>query len=245
MWEKRYLYKGACLLLIMGVNEALTFLDSLQSHKLLSRRTVRQYVLPALYGSRYTKVGTDGYSELEGPLFREIVQEIQGRRLHADADPSEEAVSNEGAMYLRGLLEVATGDRRHHMICLGMRHDGFSKRAYEEVKDLLGRTGMDYLGIKGRNESLEPSRSMIIALVQEDESDGYADSTAGSSPVHGPFPQDEDPWEKMRQEMEQYDDWDRRQDEIMNEINAVPGDLDDTPYQSVLMTDFGGEEPDE
>ena len=225
----------------MGSHEALTFLDALQRHGLLSRRTVAQYVMPALYGSRDTKVGTDGYAELEQPLFREVVDKMRGRRPRADADPSEEVVSNEGAMYLRGLLEVATGDRKHRMICLGMQYDGFSKGAYEEVQELLGRTGMRYLGIKGRFESLEPSRAMIVDIVQEDESDGYADTPAGSGPVHGPFPQDEDPWEKLRQEMEQYDDWNRRQDEIMNEINAVPGDFDDPPYQSVFGIDISEE----
>ncbi|MBN2330316.1 MAG: hypothetical protein JXC85_00730 [Candidatus Aenigmarchaeota archaeon] len=228
----------------MGANEALTFLDSLQRHGLLSRRTVRQYVMPALYGSRDTKVGTDGYAELEGPLFREVVQEIQGRRLHADADPSEDAVSNEGAMYLRGLLEIATGDRRHRMICMGMRYDGFSKRAYEEVKEILGRTGMDYLGIKGRNESLEPSRAMIMDIVQEDESDGYADIPVGSGPLHGPFPQDEDPWETIRQEMEQYAELEEMENLLDIDMDAVPGDpgdSDEITYQSVYGMDLSEE----
>jgi len=222
----------------MGAPEALTFLDALQRHGLLSRRTVAQYVMPALYGSRDTKVGTDGYAELEQPLFREVVDEMRGRRPRAEADPSEEAVSNECAMYMRGLLEIATGDRRHRMICLGMRYDGFSKRAYEEVRRLLGRTGMRYLGIKGRFESLEPSQSMISAIVQDEESEGIAYPPAGSGPVHGPFPQDEDPWEKVRQEMEQHYEWVEREDELDIEMGAIPGDFDDTPYQSVFGIDF-------
>ena len=94
----------------MGANEALTFLDALQRHGLLSRRTVAQYVMPALYGSRETKVGTAGYMELEQPLFREVVDEMRSRRPRAADNPDEEAVSNEAAMYLRGLLEIATGD---------------------------------------------------------------------------------------------------------------------------------------
>lgn len=223
----------------------MTFLDALQRHGLVSRRTVAQYVMPALYGSRDTKEGTAGYTELEQPLFREVVSEMQGRRPRADADPSEEAVSNEGAMYLRGLLEVATGDRRRRMICLGMRYDGFSRGAYEEVQRLLGRTGMRYLGITGRFESLEPSRSMVSAIAQDDESEGIPYPTVGSGPLCGPHPFDDDPWEKVRQEMEQYDEWLQREDELDIDMAVVPGDFDDTPYQSVFAMDFSSDKLDE
>lgn len=245
MWEKSNLYKGACLLLIMGAPAALTLLDALQRHGLLSRRTVAQYVMPALYGCRETRVGTTGYMEIEQPLFREVVDEMRGSRPRADADPSEEAVSNEAAMYLRGILEIATGDRRHGMICLGMRYDGFSRDAYEQVRRLLGRTGMRYLGIADRYESLEPSKSMVSAIVQDEESEGIPYSTARRGPLCGPHPFDDDPWEKVRKEMEQYDEWSQREDELDIDMAAVPGDFDDTPYQSVFAMDFSSNKPDE
>lgn len=240
MSVKSNLYKGACILLIMGAPEALTFLDALQKHGLLSRRTVAQYVMPALYGSRETKVGTAGYMVLEQPMFREVIDEMQGMRLRADADPAEEPVSNETAMYLRGILEVATGDRRHGMICLGMRYDGFTEAAYEEVRVLLGRTGMRYLGIADRYESLEPSQSMVSAIVQDDESEGIPYSTAGRGPLCGLHPFENDPWmEQLKQEMERYDEWLQREDELDIEEAVVSGDFEDIPYQSVYATDFG------
>jgi hypothetical protein len=223
----------------MGASEALTFLDALERGGLLSRRTVAQYVLPALYGSRDVKEGTDGYRAIEGPLFSEVFDEKLGRRRRAVDDPREVAVSSEAAMYLRGILETATGDSRTRMPFRGYRYDGFSRAAYEEVTRLLGGTGMRYLGVTGRHESLVPGRSMVNAIVMDDESEGIPYSTRGRRVLCGDDPLANDPMmEALREEMEEYERWldAEEQREIEEAIEDAGGE--DVPYQSVFSIDL-------
>jgi hypothetical protein len=236
---KSDLYKGARQLLLMGASEALTFLDALERHGLPSRRTVAQYVLPTLYGSRETKEGTPGYEAIEKAVYGEAFDEILGKRRHAVDDPAEVPASNEGAMYLRGILEVATGDRRVRMPFRGCRYDGFSIAAYEEVRRLLGRTGMDYLGIRGRHESLTPSRSMVSAMVMEDESEGIPYSTYRRRPLCGLDPWENDPMmEELRKGMEEYEEWLEAEEEreIEDAMECAGGE--DVLYQSVFSIAF-------
>jgi hypothetical protein len=236
---KSDLYKGACQLLLMGASEALTFLDALEGGGLLSRRTVAQYVLPALYGSRDVKEGTDGYRAIEGPLFSEVVEEMMDRRPRALDDPREEAVGSEAAMYLRGILEIATGDSRTRMPFRGYRYDGFSRAAYEEVRRLLGRTGMDYLGVTGRHESLVPSSSMVNAMVIDDESEGIPYSTYRRRVLCGDDPLGNDPMmEAVREEMEEYERWLETEEELDAEEDLLCGEGEGVPYQSGCGTDL-------
>ncbi len=236
---KSGLYKRASLALLMGASEALTFLDALERGGLLSRRTVAQYVLPAFYGSRDVKEGTDGYRVIERPLFGEVCDEMLGRRPRAADDPREQAVSREAAMYLRGILEIATGDSRTRMPFRGYRYDGFSRAAYEEVRGLLGNAGMNYLGVSGRHESLVPSRSMVTAIVMDDESEGIPYSTRGRGVLCGDDPLGNDPMiETMREDMEEYERWlEEEEQREFEEAIENAGD-EDVPYQSVFSTDL-------
>jgi hypothetical protein len=58
----------------------------------------------------------------------------------------------------------------------------------------------------------------------------------------GPFPQDEDPWEEMREYMERHCEWMEMEDLLDSGIDDIPGDFDDTPYESDVPTDFSGNE---
>jgi len=206
----------------MGAREALTFLDALDRHRLLSRRTTAQYILPTLYGGRETREGTQGHQVIEERLFGEVSEEMLGRRVAVADDPRERAVSREAAVYLRSILATASGDRRQGMALRGLGDDSFSDTSYREVLSLLGTTGTKYLGIRGRHGSIVPSPSRIAAIAIDEELEGTPYLARSYGPPGGVDTLGGDP---MIQEFRTYADEFERflETELQTEIEEANG----------------------
>jgi hypothetical protein len=169
----RYLYKRLFEELIMGATEALSFLDVLKKHGLLTRRTVAQYVLRSLYAGPDMREGTAAYEAMEKSVYREVF-----RSHHLSFDGSDkhhqplQAVSSEAADYLSQILTVTSGDRRNYPLRFSSRYDGFSQNVYDEVAGLLGTYGHRYLGVSGSADSLFPGERRVRAFITDE---AYAD----------------------------------------------------------------------
>lgn len=184
-------YKGAHQQLSMGAREAVAFLDALRHHGLLSRRTVAQYVMPALLGGAEVREGTPAYRSLEEALYGEAIDQELGRRPGVADDPSEESVSREGGDCLREVIRsVYDGKTR---LCAGeFRYSGHTIDTYTETRGLLGVAGMRYLGISGYSRSLKASRRAMDMIRMEElyaegvEADSESAPTADDcSPLSG------------------------------------------------------------
>ena len=188
-WKKTMvksdLYKRVRQLLIMGAPEAVTFLDALYRHRILSRRTFAQYVIPTLLQGSITMEGTAGYREMEEAVYQEVFDAMLGRKLPAADDPDEEAVSNYSYFLLRDILQTAS-DGRHRLSLNDPEFNGFPEEAYREVRGLIDNTTTWYLGLVERYDRLEMKDSMIGAILQEDC--GYPGDIQDSG-----FPGDFDP----------------------------------------------------
>lgn len=167
----RNIYIPECQISIMGAPEALQFLDVLYKHRLLSRRTVAQYVVDTLLAGKESREGTPGYAVFEESVYGEIFDEMLGNRMQAGDDPNEEAVSNEAYFYLRKIIETSV-DGMHRLSTLDPPYNGFSREAYNEVRDLLGSTGRRYLGIKAYRDRISMGKNMVHAIIIEDGEDG-------------------------------------------------------------------------
>ncbi len=174
MLVKSNLYKGACQLSIMGATEALQFLDVLYKHRLLSRRTVAQYVVPTLLEGKGLREGTPGYEAMEERVYNEVFDEMLGNIPHAVDDPGEGAVSNESYFYMRKIIATAV-DGAHRLSINDPPYNGFSSEAYEEVWSLLGRRGRRYLGIGSYTDRLSMKRSIVHAIIIEDGEGDFPD----------------------------------------------------------------------
>ena len=92
-----------------------------------------------------------------------------GRNGEGADDPGEimdrdDSGSPETADYLRRVLVTAC-DGRHKLSRFAGPYDGFSRRAYEQVYDLLGMRGRSYLGISSSTlKRLTPKRSRVQAI---------------------------------------------------------------------------------
>jgi hypothetical protein len=182
-------YKRPVQKLIMGAREAVVVLDMLRDHGLLSERTARRYVLEALYRGTEVREGTAVYDELMQPVYGEVFRSqgrIGGRGATA---PQEEALRSETADYLRQVISAATGARAGVSGVNGP-FDGFSREAYDEVSEMLGRHGRRYLGASGRFESLMPGRSRVSAMLQ-DEAEAELRELREQLEDKGPFEQQE------------------------------------------------------
>lgn len=172
-WRNIYKFIGQKLL--MGASEALSFLDVLRRHGLLSRRTVAQYVLEPLYAGPEIKEGTPAYQAIEESLYREVFDEMLGNRLPNKGIP-DEPLSCETGDYLRRVIATIC-DRKHGLSRFDGDYNGYSEEAYEEVRKLLGNTGRRYLGISGKSKRLNPSESMITAIIYDELGDTDLGST--------------------------------------------------------------------
>jgi len=168
------IYKYTYVMVIMGATEALRFIDVLYKHRLLSRRTIAQYVVDTLLMGKESREGSPGYNEMEERIYAEVFDEMLGRRAHAVDDPSEEAVSPESYFHLRQIIETAV-DGRHRLSITDPPWNGFSERAYGEVGNLLGRVGRRYLGLREYRDRMSMDRAMIRAIVIEDGEDAPDD----------------------------------------------------------------------
>ena len=140
---------------------------------MLTRRTVRQYVVQALYAGPDVAEGTPAYDAFERRLYRDI---DRAERLlpeqRAAAGHADRTLDPESTDYLRRVLATAAGDSKRGLSRIPAPFDGFSSRAYHEVYGLLGSGGRSYLGLRGARESLVPSRWMVYArLVDEDDAE--------------------------------------------------------------------------
>jgi len=171
----------------MGAPEALQFLDVLYKHRLLSRRTVAQYVVPTLLESKGTREGTPGYEAMEERVYTEVFDEMLGNIPRAVGNPDEDGVSDEAYFYIRNIIETAV-DGTHRLSIHDPPYNGFSREAYREVWDFLGKTGRRYLGIKSYGNRMSMSRSMVHAIIIEDGEDepdtGFIEITGPEATLH-------------------------------------------------------------
>jgi len=166
---ERNIYKYIGQRLLMGASEALRFLDVLRKHGLLSRRTVAQYVLEPLYAGPEVKEGTPAYQAIEESVYREVFDEMLGNRLPNKGIP-DEPLSCETGDYLRRVIATIC-DRKHGLSRFDGDYNEYSEQAYEEVRRLLGNAGRRYLGISNKSKRLNPSESMITAIIFDESVD--------------------------------------------------------------------------
>ncbi len=81
----------SCEQMRMGAREALQLLQVLRRHDAASRRTVREYVLPALYAGAELTLDSDEYAAAEDALYDELA---------ADGSNGEDRLSAEATLYL-------------------------------------------------------------------------------------------------------------------------------------------------
>jgi hypothetical protein len=160
-------YKRPVQKLLMGAREAVAVLDVLRDHELLNERTGRRYVVEALYRGTEVREGTAAYDELMQSVYGEVFRSQARTGGHGATAPQEEALRSETADYLRQVISAATGARAGVSGVNGP-FDGFSREAYDEVSEMLGRHGRRYLGASGRFESLMPGRSRVSAMLQDE-----------------------------------------------------------------------------
>ncbi len=204
-------YKRAHQQLSMGAREAVAFLDALRHHGLLSRRTVAQYVMPALLGGADVCEGTPAYRALEEALYREAIDRGLGRRPGVADDPSEDPVSREAGDYLREVIR-SVYDGKTRLCAEEFRYNRHTRDTYTETRELLGVAGMRYLGISGHSRrSLKAGRRAMDmiwmeelyaedvrvdpeSVVMEDDSSPFSGSPVGE-PAFGPLVSDPFPGE--------------------------------------------------
>ncbi len=202
---QRNIYKFIGQILLMGAAEALIFLDVLRDHGLLSRRTVAQYVLPSLYAGPEVREGTPAYQAMEESVFREVFDEMLGNK-RPDNGLTDEPLSWETGDYLRRVIATVC-DRNHGLSRFDGEFNGYSEKAYEEVRKLLGDTGRSYLGISGRWKRLNPSDDMIMAIIYDESADtdpGTSDAT-NEDIADGPLePLPGDDWDPYYPQLEPF-----------------------------------------
>jgi len=182
-------YKRPVQKLLMGAWEAVAVLDVLRDHGLLNERTARRYVMEALYRGTEVRKGTAGYDELMQSVYGEVFRSQARIGGGGATAPQEEALRSETADYLRQVVSAATGASASVSGVNGP-FDGFSREAYDEVSEMLGRHGRRYLGASGRFESLMPGRSRVSAMLQ-DEAEAELRELRERMEGKGPFEQQE------------------------------------------------------
>jgi len=204
------IYKLAQQILLMGAKESLEFFNLLHNHRLLTRETVKKYVMEALYKGREVRKGTLAYESLRDSVEAEITNP---QRLEREIEP-------EAAEYLWRILSTAASDTL--LFPPGEQYDGFTHRAYREVRDLLGKYGRRYLGISGPFESLKPHSRRVRAMRWDElnsESEESRPATYEENPfLSNPFldnplldnPFLEVPWDKEEEKIKSRDESERR-----------------------------------
>jgi hypothetical protein len=152
----------------MGAREALEFLDVLWSYRLLTKRTVRQYVMEALYSGTEVRSDTPAYEALKRSVCNEASKSLrEGVESPRIGGGREARLDPETADYLRRIISSAAGDKSA-LFLANAPYNGFTRDAYEEVSDLLGKYGRRHLGISGRLESLKPDPRRVRAMLYDE-----------------------------------------------------------------------------
>ena len=208
----------------MGAQEAADFMEVLQNHGALSRRTVALYVMPALTGGSDVREGTEAYGELDLSLGRELSVQTAAMRSRRGIAP-DEPLSGEAAVYLRSLIDcVRRGNSRR--LDPGLPFNGFSREAYGEVRGAIGTEGMRYLGIDGRSDTLNPARRRMREIR---DMELYTEDV----PAGGERPEREAPsWIQTPA-------WVRDSLPPGPDAAAIPAMPDPFPPDPFLTTDFG------
>lgn len=196
--------------LIMGAREALEFLDVLWRYRLLTERTVRQYVMEALYSGTEVRSGTPAYDALKRSVHNEV---SKSRREDAESPHigggREARLRPETADYLRRIISWAAGDKTA-LFLANAPYNGFTRDGYQEVSDLLGKYGRRCLGISGRLESLKPDPRRVRAmrydetLAEEQEQRKEAETNDSDSPVDRYLPEMTEGWKIDWPELEPF-----------------------------------------
>jgi hypothetical protein len=184
----------------MGAHEALRLFDLLRSHGSLTKRTVRQYVMEALYSGTEVKEGKPAYDALKRVVYGEISKPLRSDQVR---------LRPETADYLRRIVSSVAGDE-NALFASYVPFDGYSRDAYEEVSDLLGKYGRRYLGISGPLESLLPDPRRVRAmlydemLAEEQEHRKQTETNSSDSPLDQYLPEMTEGWDIHWPELEPF-----------------------------------------
>jgi hypothetical protein len=191
--------RNAIQILLMGAREALEFLDMLRSDGIPTRRTVRKYVMAALYEGMEVRKGTPAYDAFKRSLRKEVSSLLPtaGNRNEAEVSPA-------AVHYLKEILFSATGGESALPLAY-IPFDGFTRDTYEEVSNLLGKHGCRYLGISGPLESLKPDRRYVRAMLLDEldaDSKEQCKPPETDDPFELPFPGED--WKPHQPELEAF-----------------------------------------
>lgn len=148
-------------LLNMGLTEAVEVVDTLRQYGALNRRTMHTYIMEALYGGPDVVEGSPAYES----LLRNVYRELRDHRGSGGDHPGDKPIGPETAGYLRDVLADAAGER---LPFSRLYWDEVPEEVVQEVRSLLGRAGMQHLGIPRSAWQLKPDRRLTMVLQEEE-----------------------------------------------------------------------------
>lgn len=180
----------------MGSQEAMDFLNMLNEYGLVNERTVRAYVLEALFNPDLTE-WSEGYEQVYRSILAEVSSHEPGRQFGTQTEeipPAEQELDPESVIALRYLI----GTISEGMIPPEDFRDvfeGFSPTAYSQVHRVLGRRGREFLGISGWNNNLSSDGREIWEVYKQEQAAREEAEVAA----------EEAEWEKRRNEPDTFD----------------------------------------
>ncbi|MFQ6032664.1 MAG: hypothetical protein ACE5K2_07060 [Candidatus Zixiibacteriota bacterium] len=148
----------------MGAYEAREILEFLHHAKTLTRRTVSQYVIPALTSGPEMVEGSEAYESLLRSALGERYRLNYTSRGRTNIS-GEKPLKNESYAYLSEMLTAAS-DKRSSWPHLDL--DDAPAAVDQEVRELLGKPGLAYLGIPRGTDTLRPNYHRVMANLEDD-----------------------------------------------------------------------------
>ena len=141
----------------MGVKEAVMVYDALRNYGALTSENIRQNVLPLVYAGPDLVDGTEEFFN----FYRDMHLNLSRNREMG------QEISPEAAHYIHDILDYASGGKTS---VLTMHLEECPDEVYEEVRSILGDTGMKYLGISQNAWDIRPHRHRLFWQLEEEES---------------------------------------------------------------------------